>query len=873
MTYATMAASGQGRLVIWLRIAGYPWVFGTEDLEPNAADAWYWSGATRLYTGVKPWLDYSGIQIDEHASFEDGTLDVGPVDVTLIDVAGGLTAMIADAQYRTRTRLSASITAIEVAAMSIDISTGFAASGDIWIDQECIGYDHIDPAPEFHILTRGKYGTVPSAHAVDTSAMPVIIPIVTDGPTSLAGRRANLYVAEVDSAGVVSASECLYRGTVAPDIEAEGGVVEMKLDHITGYFSRRVGQRMPSVTMRPGYCYCGGKLSKTLMVEDDFGAAAAIEVEAALTAGYYAADWALAVQWKADAKAALIAAGTTRSIELNYVGDRWRLESPLRAGYKFKVTVVEGDPLWALGFNPGLYEWSGMGVAQTFDAQNESRLFVGEVARRYEATKSLDVQVTDAAYCFEDLYATIGQSAFMRVESISNIAVLDGDFTITFEMSSTDRAHDDADYIAINDAASLIFRHVFAFPGASETVKTATQKCFHLFAGQSEPESWCVLGLEDDDFDWDEMDAALVGVPAELRGFYDAVTDPIAVGELLLDRLALCGIAPRITDGTAGTIGGKIGWVNLQTPHETLADSVGLDSAMWAIVAAAKVRTQLEGQPRLNNVTVRHSYDYRNRQWAPDIAIAIDPTNNTGKTHSADYVCRGLIASDDPAVTAYHDAELMTWGICDRLLGVQFGVLGRAAPEVSIGCTWTSRQLLIGDVVKVTHPCVVDTATGEVGITARLGIVTGRVLQVTDDGLDVLRVLLPPEMNVAPIAPCAKATTWTPATLTLAIPDTGLYCRTGETDLTYISSGDQLRFTEYGVEAPATFGPQKVDSVGANTIVLDGDPFGGAFPANGVWCHWASYDECGVDQKVWLFFGDASYSLGALADECNVWAL
>ena len=90
--------------------------------------------------------------------------------------------------------------------------------------------------------------------------------------------------------------------------------------------------------------------------------------------------------------------------------------------------------------------------------------------------------------------------------------------------------------------------------------------------------------------------------------------------------------------------------------------------------------------------------------------------------------------------------------------------------------------------------------------------------------------------------------------------------------MTYFAKDQVLRFTEYDVSAPATFGPATVDTAGAGTIVLTADPFLGAFPATGVYCHWANYDECIASQKAWLFMGDTAYSLGAAGDACYVWA-
>lgn len=872
MTWSTIAASGKGKLAIFLRIAGVEWIFSTQEKEPDPTDTWYWNGAVQRYSGIKPWLRHAGIQLDEQADFVEGTLDVADVDLEVTDVDGGFTSLFAASQYRTWTRLAADVAAADV-SITVEGTTGFAAAGTIWIDQEAITYTGTAAGPpRFTGCTRGALGTVAADHVIDTAALPIIVPIVTDGCTVLAGRRANIYVAEVDRDGVLSASECIYRGVVAPDIGAEQGVVKLRLDHIVRLWSRLVGQRLAGGSIRPGYSYCGGENHAVLVKETEtafpYGE---LQAQVVLTAGYYPGPDDLVNALHTDTLTILAAEGfsTYFTVDWHSSYEKAALHLTDIAGYAIVVTVREGDPLWAMGFDPGEYaNYPGWTVTD-YEAANAPRLYVGEVARRSGGfTADQTCELAGYAQIEVDFFAMIGQSAYQRVKSIADSTIgLDGDYTVTFEPSSMDRAHDNQSFIAVEDAKDLVIRQVFAFAGAVETVRTAAQKCFRLFPGQTEPQAWCVQGLESDDFDWTELDDAFVGAPLELQTFYDAVTKPVSVGELICDRLGLLGIAPRITAE------GRIGFARLQTPHELLAYTVELNAAMWAIVAAAKVRTQLEGQARINQVSIEHTYDYRSDAWGPTCSIALDSVNNLGKTISKDYSCRGLLVSSDPGVQAYDDLAQLVHGVAARAIGVHFGVLGRAAPEVTIDCTWTAKQLLIGDIVKITHPCIIDAATGTVGVVERLGIVKAKTHQVTDQGLDRLVVILPPEQHVAPIAPACRATAWVAGTLTLSVPTTTYYCQAGADDLDHFEDGYELRFTEYNSEAPATFGPATIDSTGANSIVLKADPFGGAFPANGVICHWARWDEVVAVQQYWLFFGDTAYGLGAAPDEAFVWAL
>jgi hypothetical protein len=547
--------------------------------------------------------------------------------------------------------------------------------------------------------------------------------------------------------------------------------------------------------------------------------------------------------------------------------EMWRINLPGTANYGITVHVAEGDPLWSLGFSPGGYSATGAGD-QYYDAPSPPRLFVAEIPGA-DATSDLEIITGPAGHMTTDCYATIGPSPYMRLSAASATAGVPDDYVLTFEQSSNDRARTDKAFIVIDKPEDLVCRHVFAFPGTTETIKTALQKMLGIYAGMAEPQAWCVTGLEAADFDFTELDSALVGCPLELRAYYDAIRDPITVGDAICSRLGLIGIAPRLTDD------GCIGFARLETPHDTIADSVELDSAMWSLVSAAKVRTVIEGQPRISSVTVVHSHDYRADRWAQDCSVSMDSVNTLGKIRTVKYQAMGLVVAAVHGLSCYRSVSDLIHGICDFALGTHFGIMGRPAPVIAVACTWTSRQLLVGDVVRLTHPCLVDVAAGEVGVTDRLGIVVGRRLQVTDQGEDVLEVLLPPATRVDPISPCAVATAWNPGTVTLTVPATGYYCQAGETDLTYFSVGMFVQFIELASEAPATWGPSKIDNVGANSIVLSADPFAGAFPATGVWVVYAAYDSCAplTGQHDWLFFGDTSYSLGAAGDECNVWAL
>ena len=872
MTYSSIAASGSGELVYWLRISGFPWVLATRNLVPPAAATWYWSGATAMFSGVKPWLSPSGLVLDESVSLADGTLDVGPLDVEIVDVGGGFSALMGEAQYRNFTRLAGDITAASGGPLQAESVAAFAAAGVIWVDQEAIKYTAKTAVPdpdEFQTLTRGWHGTIAAAHQVDTNYIPPVIPLVLDGPTVLGGRRANLYAAEVSRGAVVGAAECVYRGLVAPDSDAGQGCFRLRIDHISSMWSRKVGQRLPTAALRPGFSFTGGDLSHVRAVETDTTAMTWLTADCEIVAGYRPGgpgDDTYKLACSAAVWSGQDTAGFSRPVSLGMLVDHERvcLYTTASAVYSVIITVREGDYLYAIGFDPGDYEFGLSAVQVVYEAQRDPFQYFGEITTSASTTE-MECQVSGILGIENGEWATLGRNPAVLVKDSVPGTVIDGDLAITFDVGC-DPVYT-TPYIAIDNSDDLVFQHVLFLSDATETISTALQKVLGV-SGVTFPTAWVLEGLEADDFEFTELTTALVGTPTQLRAFYDCVKEPSTVGELICDRLGLVGVVPRITTEA------RIGFAAVRTPHEVIADSVEVDSSMWSIVSAAKIRTAIEGIARMTQVRVESGHDYRSSEWGQPITILCDGVNNLGKTISKDYRCRGLIVGDSVGGgMMYTDFADLVTAIQNKVLGVHLGLLGRGGPVVPIACTWTSRQLLIGDIVLVTHPCVHDVAAGVVGVTDRLGIVVGRTLQLTDQGEDVLKVLIPAEQNVGPISPCALATAWNPANLTLSVPTTNLYAQTGENDLSWFAAGQELRFTEYDAALPATFGPTTIDSVGANSIVLDADPFGGVFPAGGCWCHWATYDECTAAQKLWLFFGDTSYSLGAAGDDCYVWAI
>lgn len=887
MTWDTLAAGGSGVLVLWLRIAGLPWLFGWgHDRTPHASDTWYWDGAAARFSGVKPWLRLS-MTHDERGSFVDGSTDIGGVAVELHDPAGQLTAMMSAWSTRKMTRLTATLAQGAVASMTVDSTAKWTGlgSGVVYVGQEAIKWTG-QTGTTFTGLTRGYYGTLDVDHDVDADALPApILPSVTDGIASLDGRRADIYAATLDG-GVLSQSTCIYRGYVASTGDPGATVWPIKVDHIVKMLGREACLRLPRTTLRRGYSFSGvTRASSFQVIEVDHSVSppTMLTADVEIDEGRYADDYELSAEIQVDLAAAQSTAGFTRCINMLWwpgsedipdVG--WCFSVDLGASYSLSVRVQEGDPLWVMGFDPGWYHWDPSGASTApYLAQRDPLAAYLEIPSAEYPDVDLTVEVDDPGCLIAGLYVRVAGSPAVKILSISgNEVTLD---TSTWDPeylygSTSDRQ---LRYWAVEEAKDLVVQHVFALVdsgGGPIALYTALSRLLGLSG--SEPTSWGVAGFGASDIDCSaggELGLALEGASYELSRIRAYLSGPTSVSGLIFERLGLLGICPRLTGA------GVIGFTRLKIPCALDAESIEVDSAVCEAFDAARVRTAIGAGPRITELRIQHSYDYVADSWPDDPAVLAfdDGIEVLGKCNPRTYVAHGLYVAG-AAPPSYPTEMHLLHDVLTRAIGAHFGRHGRLAPVVKVPCTWKARQFKVGDIIRLTHPCVVDVAEGVIGCTDRLGQIVGRRHSITRPGeTDYLEICIPPELNVGGISPAALATSWDPGTLKLTFADTSLFCQTGDTDLDYFGTADEVRFREWDKAAPTTWGPATIDEVDTvnGTATLTADPFGGGF----VSCTmtYAAYDEQREAQlaRGFITVGDGSYSLGAGGDDAFVWSL
>ena len=879
-SYETMRATGKGKAVYWLRIGGIDYVPCTEDLEPHVDDAWYWDpGPAAKFSGVKPWLTWGQAAIDERISFIDGTLDVEPIPFEITDIDGEFTAMVKGWHRRTMTRLRVSLDQGDVTGVQVESTAGFnAVAGVCYIGLEAIKYvgtdaDTLGTAS----VERGYYGSIDTDHVVNTTTEPPTYPAVLDGPQILAGRRADVYAAQYDDTnGVVSTSECVFRGFIASDIESGEGRARLQVDHISRLWSREIAIGCPEVPIKRGYWYSGSdhvrSLSSVYMTETDTGTGVRTDSPAVI-AGPAFQDTSVGLR-----NAAMVAVEAAAGSFFRWVSVSWEPESgksviwaEADASHQIEIVIRRGDYLWALGFDEGQWILTADSVNPVYlRAQRDPVPFVLECPDALVTSDDATIEVSSAGNLVDGQPVCLGQNPYVVIDGIAgDVVTIKNDSLDDLYRHRFGATEDTTPYIAIEETDDLVARHVVRWTG--QVMQDTIERCFGLDG--IHPRSWIVQNFISDDFEFSELDDCLIGVPDRLQLCWTTARDPIPASEIICDRLGVLGIAPRLTTE------GRIGFARLRTPHPTRCNDVELDSEVWEHESAGGVGTLYEGEPLLNEILADHSYNYLSGAWAKgDTRLVYDDGISVlGKVRAKRYMLRGVHVSDTGEGISYPDRWELLNDIKLTAVGMHFGVYGRISPMSLIGATWTSRQheLDCGEMVLLTHPCVVDVAEGDVGVTSRVAIVVGRRNSLTTKEKDQIQVLLPIVSNVGPIAPCALGMVWNAGTFTLTFPSINLYAQAGEDDLTHFDVGHSVTFTEYDDTTPLTFGPSTIQSKGINSVVLNADPFTafGGFPATGVWMHWRSYDNCSTDQKAWLFFADTTYGLGAAPDSGNVWGL
>jgi hypothetical protein len=854
MTWDALKASGKGRIVLALEITGYPVIFTTYDWTPT--DSWYTGG---YYDGVKPWLQHDGVELSDLSRFIEGHFEVGDLTLTVADIAGGMTAQLMDYAARASSRLAAPVSAVDSSITVLD-ATGWPASGRVWLGQEAVHFSS-RTATVLTVDRRGDLGTIARSYSVDYAADPPVAVVVSDGPTDIRGRPCRLHVAVIDpGTGTPGPTTVLFRGFVSQDAVIGSARWQIPIQGIETVLDRLIGHDLPSTGVRTTYSYSGieGSISTVYYTMTD-GYETPFEVT---IGGVWSSQESLVRAWNQESR------GQTSTVDpyLYRAGDKWGLGVDANAVVHLRVSIREGDPLWALGFEPGMIVQTPNTVLRR-EAEGEPRLLVVDWTDGY--SPRVNVELPDGFST--GLWASLPGHAFARVQALIGSSVV-------FYPSSQDPVRKEGYWAVESDKSEdMVLSHVVAFsgdPADPDTLPDAMRRALHLLTGQTEPESWLAFGLTSDDIDFTELEDALRGLPLMVRFFYDAVTKGTSPKDLFGTRLGILGIAPRITGE------GRIGFSRIATPTQLSVGEISVDDEVWEAMRARDTEARLGGDPLLTQTVIRSGYDYRTDRWPGPTKIRwIDGIAERGHVRAGEYDLRGVAFSERLSHLP-DDVYQLEQTLRSLLTATHYGLFGRLAADLVIPCTWLAKQLRVGDQAVLTHPVAPDVVEGRIGIEGRPCIVVGRRRPVTENAPDELTVKVPPRTRASGIGPCALAGLWTPGTLTLtfASADTPKYAAPGGNDLEEFVAGDDEHLWEYDVESPSSGYPLLVTPIAidpvAKTVTFGVNPFpGGVFPVGGVWMTFPDWQYQSDWQQAWLAIADSSYGLGTTPDEGFTWGI
>jgi hypothetical protein len=914
----SLAHVGRGSIALNVEIPGVG-VYQSYSYTPT--DSWFSSGWNNETSYLFDYLEFDIGRFNERISYLEADLKVSPITIKIADVAGGMTAQLKEWKTRANTRLITSVTSTATTFSTLDTGDFAAGTALMWIGQECIKRTGITGV-SFTGLTRGYLGTQQQPYNVVATDIPPTRPLITDGVAGLFKRSVYIHAAVIDpGTGTPGPSQIIFRGRVKKGSKIGKGKLELAIEHKVAVFGDKVGQDMPSTGIPKQQYWCSGVSE----VDGGFGsnsfALRGTSIPGSRSGLYITPDEGRYVGHEGGSGNLLSQAWNTKSNALPsspavtprlvWRENRYVLQCDAPgASLSAAVTVYFGSPLWMLGFEPGFYA-GAENTALEFKAQSAPRAFAydcnnSDVTLPYLRVDDPDVLTANLRGQVSGNYACkITNTDTFPALPGSNIVTIDplnGDFWGELEFRRGQL------FYIVDDENMLNLRHAIVLGGAEDTYpQTLTTNALRRLlgvdratSGVDEPRSWFPADVRGDDVDWDELDEAMLSVPAEFQVWHDVILTGIQVWKAIGPLFALLGISPRITDN------GKIGFQRMDDMLALSAETVEVDSDVWDGINAAQVMGRLAHGPLVNQVVVRHSYDYRfedgdpvrlagirvsgpggthygfgapNTEWGPPIKVR----NATGMADfagvkSVEYKLRGWRPKIESATPLESYAEIIRL----QLNATHFTLYGLESGVTSIPVTWIGKQFNVGDTVILTHEVVPDTADGAVGITAKPVKIEGAIRNVTREQPDEFTIRYGPTTFITGIAPCALGTAWNQGTktVTFSTAATPIYEQSGNNDLDRFVSSSTMNvvFTEYDATSP-TIWTGTITAGGATpgslTAVLSSDVFSTAFPATGVWMVYADWDDASAAQQAFCYSADTGVppTLGTGDAHTKEWSL
>lgn len=823
MTYSEAIARGSGVIEVFIAIDGFPYVCGTSPDAPT--DSWYTDGGYSYHQGLDP----TTVRFGCDAQPGEVWPETRGADIVVHDPDDTLAALLITEESAAGTELTETLSATATTATVVDTSE-LASSGVVHVDLEAMSYTG-KSATALTGLTRGIYGSAAVEHLYDDTAIPECAPDVLPVPCDLSGRRCVIYAGERRN-GVLSATEQVWVGYVSYQTDTMPGEIRFGVDHIIEAVKKgTVFSWLPAGRLRGLYVpnYDGARWGRLTLdyttaldvVTDEtaeFHENIEALVAATITAVTGEADWHMG--WTADGRLWIEYAGSaSRSISVSALD-----------------TEGEGALMYLLGFTQGGARFTIPPAGGRVEAESWPASVFTILSSRITGLEARAYLRSGEAAQFVESYA---RAEYDGAEDLGAVPILnidtDDDYLVLAPWSDFGGLPWHGEVMVRGDGPAPIISqtwglHSLRLHEAVRLMWSGQTYTGALSLGYTAPRRWLARPmLEDGDVDWDELEALMDRVPAVLSTVEYELSEPTDFGEVLTGPLLACGIYAYVkNDGT-------VGWAMAQAPSALSADSTVTDAILDAersvelvtartyrplvnslkLVFESQYETDTSFQSKTAYILDTKSIQRYSGQAARDMVDPLGPLSQSARELKI-YVAPATVKN----VLDHRDE------ITRHVASTIGGLLSRPRPGVRLAVTPVARTLEIGEAVLLTTQWVRDTATGGMGVSAKVAIVLGwersfefgRVV----DYLDLMLIDAPP----AAISPAARATAWDSGSKTLTFAATDLYCAPeDDSDLDYFTAGDAVLVFAEDNETPSVLEPA-IDSVDvdAGTIVLTSAP-------------------------------------------------
>jgi hypothetical protein len=851
-SYADVIARGGGELHYIAELEGIGPVLGTSVDYP--ADSWYSTGGHSYMQGLRPGT------IARSCAGRPGEVwpDLRSFTMEVDDPAGTLAAVLKDLDGCNNTELTASIddddTTINVAS-----TAAFASTGVIYIEREAIAYTG-KTATSFTGCTRGHYGSEAVEHIYSIGVFPACIPVVSDGPGGLRGRRVVIYAAEHTQAGT-SAATRIWIGYVKGDEWSEAGRISIPVAHVLdGFIAGQVMGAVPQAQLHGLYVpNSDGNRWGRIVVSDETGSKTVDLVGDDAAPVFYASSAELVAafiaKFNADAspwEAGILPTGQVFLLDLHTPSVETTCRIEVSGGLLPAILgfAVSGDA--DIGGYCGTRMIADRTPANVFAITApvgeafEPRLYIGE---------------GQAAFFVESYCRVVDSAGGERTLAITDIDTSDDYLTVSSSLSGFPLSVSDDALMQFGGGALPVVLQVW---GDSDLWIDDLVRL--LWAGEtygstlpySLPDRWLPEpALRDGDVDWTGLRELCSGMPAMAGKVFLNVREPTAARELVTGNLMACGIYAVVLED------GGVAWRRVELPTE-----VGITETVSASMIDGQRCIGLQTERNRDRVTNLYRFDVSNAHLrlleettgmsvhgVPEgAAVIVTDQASLGRygARAARLAINALGEVTETIKLAAPPSVFIGVGPASEALGRHMAgtlhYLGRPRPHVRVPVTLKGRAFDIGDAVYLTSVWVLDTLTGSQGVTAKVCVVLGWDRQEgfgsgDIDWLDLLIVDSP----AGAIAPAALADVFDGDT-ELGFSSIDLYHGDdGSTDLSWFDVGDHVQIIQWDDETPDT-ATATVTAVSTTGKTMDLSSIVGTITVPAI-VRFGVYSSCSVDQQ------------------------